>query len=65
MVKNIAVLRAERHANPDLVGSKSDGIGHYAKNADEHEREANSRECANGNHAKLRLRVGDFGLRSP
>lgn len=58
--ENIAVLRAERQANVDLVGAKRDGIGHYTKNTDQHERGAESGARAGCDHAKLRLRVREL-----
>jgi len=59
--QDVAALGAERHANSDLMGLQRDGVGHYAKYADEHEREADSRECAYGDQTKLRPRVGFLG----
>src|SRR5690242_8164027 len=54
------MLSTKRHANSDLMRLQRDSVGHHAKYANEHEREADSGECAGRDHAELWLRIGEI-----
>src|SRR5207253_29712 len=58
-LENVALLRAEGHANADFVRLERHGVSHDAKDADDHEQQADPGEGTERSHAKPRLGVGE------
>src|SRR5713101_741404 len=70
--EDVAWLRAERQANADFPGALRDGVSHDAVDADRGQRQRETRENAEQQHAEARagqgareqlLHAGDFGYR--
>src|SRR5207253_2896887 len=58
-LENVALLRAEGDANADFVRLERHGVSHDAKDADDHEQQADPGERTERSHAKPRLGVGE------
>jgi hypothetical protein len=56
--RDLKRLRAEGHADTDLVSLKRDCTGHHAEDIDRHQDHTYGRECTHGDESEPRLRVG-------